>query len=255
MARRRHERLRVLGVHAALDRVAVEGDLSLPERQPLARRDANLLFHDVDAGHELGDRMLDLEACVRLHEIELCLLVHQELERPRVGVLHGPRGVDDEIAQLAALFFRQRRRRRLLEQLLMAALNGAFALAQMHDRAVMIAQHLHLDVPGVLEVLLDVDVGHAECRLGLPLGGLDGVAEFLRRAHDAHAASAAAGGRLHDHGKPSRRSQTCSASSSFSTGPSVPGRSGRPAFFMARRARALSPISRITLGSGPMNRM
>ena len=55
-------------------------------------------------------------------------------------------------------------------------------------------------------------------------------------------------------GKP-HVSANFSASSSFSTGPSVPGSSGRPAFFIARRARALSPIRRITFGSGPMNRM
>ena len=37
--------------------------------------------------------------------------------------------------------------------------------------------------------------------------------------------------------------------------PVLPGSTGTPAFFMARRARALSPISRITFGSGPMNLM
>ena len=48
---------------------------------------------------------------------------------------------------------------------------------------------------------------------------------------------------------------TFSADSSPSTGPSLPGSIGRPAFFIALRARALSPSSLITLGSGPMNRM
>ena len=37
--------------------------------------------------------------------------------------------------------------------------------------------------------------------------------------------------------------------------PVLPGRIGTPAFFMTRRARALSPIRRITCGSGPMNLM
>ena len=41
-----------------------------------------------------------------------------------------------------------------------------------------------------------------------------------------------------------------SAFSSLSTGPSLPGRIGTPAFFIARRARALSPISRMTFGVG-----
>ena len=46
-----------------------------------------------------------------------------------------------------------------------------------------------------------------------------------------------------------------SALSSVSVGPSLPGRIGTPAFFITRRARALSPIKRITCGSGPMNLM
>ena len=48
---------------------------------------------------------------------------------------------------------------------------------------------------------------------------------------------------------------TLSACSSPSTGPSLPGSIGTPAFFIAFLARALSPSSLMTLGSGPMNRM
>ena len=63
----------------------------------------------------------------------------------------------------------------------MAPLDRALPLAEVHHGAVMIAEHLHFDVPRVLQVLLDVDVRHAECRLGLTLRGLDRVAELLRR--------------------------------------------------------------------------
>ena len=38
-------------------------------------------------------------------------------------------------------------------------------------------------------------------------------------------------------------------------GPSLPGSIGTPAFFIARRALALSPSRRMTFGSGPMKRM
>ena len=55
-------------------------------------------------------------------------------------------------------------------------------------------------------------------------------------------------------GRPSSFVIFC-AFSSLSTGPSLPGRMGTPAFFIARRARALSPSSRITFGAGPMNLM
>ena len=89
----------ILGVDAALDRVAGERHVPLLERQPLARRDADLLLDDVDAGDELGDRVLDLDAGVDLEEEEVALVVEQELEGAGVGVLHGARGVDDRAAR------------------------------------------------------------------------------------------------------------------------------------------------------------
>ena len=54
-------------------------DVALAEAQLLARGDADLLLHDVDAGDHLGDRVLDLHARVHLDEEELVVLV-QELE-------------------------------------------------------------------------------------------------------------------------------------------------------------------------------
>ncbi len=198
-AGRRHERDRIFGVDAALDGVPGEGDLALLERQALAGRDADLLLDDVDAGHPLGDRVLDLDAGVHFHEVEVALRIHQELERAGVGVLHGARGVDDRRAHLAPHLVGDRDRRRLLDQLLVAALDRALALAQVHDVAVMIAEDLVLDVPRRLEILLDVDIADAERRLGLALRRAEGMRQFLRLLHDAHAAAAAAGHRLDDH--------------------------------------------------------
>ena len=149
--------------------------------EPLAGGDPDLFLHDVDAGHHLGDRMLDLQPGVRFHEIEAAVGIHQELEGAGVGVLHRLRRVDDDAAHLAAHLLGERRRRRLLDQLLMAALNRALALAEVHDRPVLIAEDLELDVARRLDVLLDVDVADAERRLGLPLRGLDRVRQLRRR--------------------------------------------------------------------------
>ena len=84
-------------------------------------------------------------------------------------------------------------------QLLVAALDRAFALAEVDDGAVVIAEDLDLDVARVLDVLLDVDVAEPERRLRLPLRRLQRRAHLTRRADDAHAAPAAAGDRLDDH--------------------------------------------------------
>src|SRR5437773_8820121 len=40
------------------------------------------LFRSVEVGRHLGDRVLDLDARVHLHEVERAVLVEQELDRP-----------------------------------------------------------------------------------------------------------------------------------------------------------------------------
>ena len=164
---RRHERLRILGVDAAFDRMAREGDLALPERQAFARGDPDLLLHDVDAGHHLRHRMLDLQPRVGFHEIEAAVRIHQKLERAGVRVLHRLRRVDHDAAHLAAHLLAERRRGRFLDQLLMAPLNRALALAEMDDRPVLVAEHLKLDVARRFDVLLDVDVARRRTPLRL----------------------------------------------------------------------------------------
>ena len=69
--------LRVLGGDAALQRVAVEADVLLRAARPIpaspmrgALGDADLRLDDVDAGHLLGDGVLDLDARIDLDEVE-----------------------------------------------------------------------------------------------------------------------------------------------------------------------------------------
>jgi hypothetical protein len=253
-AGRRRERFGVLGVDAALDRVAGERDVALLEAEAHPRGDADLLLHDVYARDHLGDGVLHLETRVRLHVIELPLIVHQELERAGVGVLHGLGRVHHQAAHLAPHLLRQDGRRRFLDQLLVAPLDRALALAEVHHVAVMVADDLELDVAGVVEILLDVDVAVAEGRLRLALRRPEVRAQFVRVAHHAHAAPAAAGHRFDDHREADALGHL--ERGLFAVHRTVAaGQHGRPAFFMALRARALSPSSLITLGSGPMNRM
>ena len=57
-----------------LDGVAGDGELVLQERQRLAAGHAELPFDEVLPGDHLGDRMLDLQAGVHLHEVEFVTL-------------------------------------------------------------------------------------------------------------------------------------------------------------------------------------
>ena len=124
--------------------------------------------------------MLDLDAGVHLDEVELAVLV-QELERARAAVADLAAGLGaafaDLVAQLAPV---DARRRRLFDHLLVAALHGAVALAQVDGVAVLVGQHLDLDVARILQKLLHVHRRVAE--RGLRFGPASCVTAFSRAA-------------------------------------------------------------------------
>ncbi len=82
----------------------------------------------------------------------------------------------------------------------MPALDRALALEQMHHVAVVVADHLKLDVARLLDVLFQVDVRYAESRARLAAGRIVLSAELLVVTGDAHAPSAAPRRRLDQHG-------------------------------------------------------
>ena len=86
-----------------------------------------------------------------------------------------------------------------LNHLLVAALQRAVALEQMDDIAVPVAQHLHFNVLGLNEELLDEDILVAERLLRLALDLREVDADILRAVAAAHAAAAAAPCRLEQH--------------------------------------------------------
>ncbi len=102
------------------------------------------------------------------------------------------------LAQRAPLLGSQARGGSLLDHLLVAALHGAVAFAQVDGVAVGVGQHLDLDVARVLEELLHVHVRVAERGQGLGLGHLDGGKQVGFGVHHTHAAPAAAAGGLDD---------------------------------------------------------
>src|SRR5258706_6170667 len=92
--------------------------------------------------------MLHLNARVHLNEIKLAGLVHQELNRSGVGVTEARQRLAQNSASAFAQLRRHLCRGRLFEELLMAPLDTALALAQADYVAVHVAQNLELDVAG-----------------------------------------------------------------------------------------------------------
>ncbi len=125
----------------------------------------------------------------------------EELDRAGAHVVDGSRGPYGEGAQLLPEFLGQSGCRGLLDDLLVAALEGAVAGAERPDRAVGVGEDLDLDVAAVLHVRLDEDLAVAEGARGFgACGGQFGV-QVRESSYDAHAASAAARRRLHQHGQ------------------------------------------------------
>src|SRR4029453_3191981 len=102
----------------------------------------------VDARAELAHRMLYLQTCVQLDEVERAVRTDEELEGAGVPVADRVAGNLRCALHLLAELRRQRRRRRLLDQLLMPALDGTFALAEREDVPVGVGEDLDLDVAG-----------------------------------------------------------------------------------------------------------
>src|SRR5438067_5163569 len=163
--------------------------------------DAELQLDEVDAEHLLAHRMLDLDAAVQLEQVELAA-VEDELRRAGVDVADRACEAHGSVAHLRAEFGVERHRRGLLEQLLVAALHGALALAETDDRVVRVGKQLDLHVAGTLEVALEEEPAVAERRLRLARGRLDGAVELGGVAHHAHAAAAAPAGRLDEEWEP-----------------------------------------------------
>ena len=152
---------------------------------------------EIESGHRLGHRMLDLDPPVELEEEEL-VPVDDELDRTRASVADRPaesdRGLQHRVSERRV----ETRRRGFLEHLLVTTLHRAVALAESDDASVRVGEELHLDVPRPLEIALAVEGPVAERSHRLALGGREGVVQLGGIAHDAHPAATAAGRRLDD---------------------------------------------------------
>ena len=140
--------------------------------------------------------MLDLEAGVHLEEVELAVLV-EELDGAGVDVVAAVGDLDRGLAhRLATDLVGEAGRRALLDQLLVAALRRAVALAEPHAVAVRVGDHLHLDVAGLGEVALHVALVRPKYDVASRWADSNGRRPRRRRATTFMPAAAAAVGGL-----------------------------------------------------------
>jgi len=163
---------------------------------PRRGADSQLLAHEIDAGDELRDRVLHLQARVQLDEVEALVGAEQKLERARVAVADRLRRMFDRGFHRLPRLGRDPWRRRFLDQLLVAPLNGALALPEGKHVAMRIGEHLDLHVPGRADELFDVEAGITESGLCLRGGGLEVSLEVGLAVDDPHSLAASASGSL-----------------------------------------------------------
>ena len=172
----------------------------MAEAEALARRDPELLPDDVDPRHHLRHRMLDLQPGVHLEEVEVPVAVHEELHGPGVDVADGRGQPAGRLAHARAHGLVHERRRRFLDELLVAPLDRALALAEVDDGAVGIGEDLDLDVAWLGEVALDVDGAVAEGGDGLRPRQAQRRAELAFLPHEPHPLAAPTHRGLDHHG-------------------------------------------------------
>ena len=184
--------------------MAVDGEVLLREGQSLARGGAELQLDEIEPGDRLGHRMLHLQARVHFHEVEAVgaqalAAVGDELDGAGAHIADGAGGFDRRLAHRRAHLRRHAGSGRLLDHLLMAALQRAVALEQMHHVAVAVGKHLDLDMARREDVFLHQHARITEGVLRLALGALQRRIEIGRLLDAPHALAAAAGNRLDQH--------------------------------------------------------
>ena len=124
--------------------------------------------------------------------------IDEKLERAEAPVTDGRRHPLRSRDDLCAHFRVEVRRRRDLDQLLIAALDRALALAEV-GHALPVTDDLHFDVTGPTDQLLDVKFAVAECALCLGGTAGEGLGQVIARSDSPHAPPSAAGDGLHHH--------------------------------------------------------
>ena len=175
--------------------MAGERDVFLLQRKLFAVSDPQHPLDQVNTRDLFGDGVFHLQAGVHLHEEELIGFVSRddELDRAGTAVAHGTGRVAGRLADGRAGFFVQQRRRCFFDDLLVTALQRAFAFAQMNDVAVLISEDLHFNVPRGCHQALNEQGVVAEARRCLAAGCSKRVLEVLWVVHRVHALAAATG--------------------------------------------------------------
>ncbi len=173
-----------------------DGIGSVGDPQRFIVGDAELLPNEVEPGGLFADRVLDLQPGVHLEEADRAIQTDQVLDRAGAAVAGLAADRLGRFVDLGALGVGQERGRGLFDQLLMAALQRAVAGADDDHVAVVVGQHLRLDVARLIEIALDEALAAPERGDRLAGGTGEQLGDLLDRAGHLQPAPAPAERRL-----------------------------------------------------------
>ena len=119
---------RVLCINPGFDGPAADPHIILGQCQRLTGGNTQHPLNQIDTGDQFGHRVLYLQARIHLQKIEVTRIVNNEFHSTGRAIVDGLRQGDGLGPHLRPGCRVNKRRWRLLKYLLMATLNGAFAL-------------------------------------------------------------------------------------------------------------------------------
>src|SRR6185295_17368345 len=182
---------RVFCIDASLYRVTCLPNIFLRDLERLSFRNLDLKLYQIESRYHLGHRVFDLEPRVDFNEVELTRRGENEFDRPGIRVANRTSRIERGFADLFAQIRGDGRRRTLLDDLLMTALNRAFAFEEVNQIAVMIAEDLNFDVTCALDVLFEEQRCVSESLVGFAARGFNRGFKFGGNTNYAHALAAA----------------------------------------------------------------
>ena len=190
----------ILSIDAALDGMSTRLGVDDMGAEMFTGGDLDLVLHEVASVNLFGDRVFDLNTGVHFHEVEIPIVIDEILDGTGILVSDAFAELDRGIAHLFAKLGGHERGWAFLHDLLVAALQRAVALSEMHDAAVLIAEDLELNVVGIDDELLDINGTVTESFFGLHASGVITLNEAALVAGNAHAASTTTGDGFDHHG-------------------------------------------------------
>mmetsp|Transcript_29336 Transcript_29336/g.73840 ORF Transcript_29336/g.73840 Transcript_29336/m.73840 type:complete len:479 (+) Transcript_29336:900-2336(+) len=150
--------------------------------------------HQILASDQLRDRMFHLQACVHLQEVKVALRIDQHLDRARRVVVDSTCQRHSLLAHRTTSLLVDEGARCLLKNLLVATLDTALSLRKVENSAVLVGNHLDLDVTRIVNETLDQHAIITEAGGGFLLRKSKPPQSFFVVPSNAHSFSTATSG-------------------------------------------------------------